>query len=73
MVQHAILRHCQCQSFIIVIACGNFDGCDTEVFFLRAALIPHESVYKIHGRCIEVDVGEHGGCMIGMYLFSCRV
>ena len=42
-------------------------------FFLRAALILHDLVCKIHGRCIEVDVGEHGGCMIGMYLFSCRV
>ena len=29
-----------------MIACGNFDGCDTEIFFLRAALIPHDPVCK---------------------------
>ena len=27
---------------------------------------------KIHGRRIEVNVGEHGGCRIGMYLLGCR-
>ena len=49
------------------------DGITTKHFFLRAALVSHDLVRKIRGRCIEVDIGEHSRCMIGMYLLSCRV
>ena len=34
------------------------DGITPKHFFLRAALVPHDLVRKIRGRCIEVDIGE---------------
>ena len=29
-----------------MITCGTYDGCDREIFFLRAALIPRDLVCK---------------------------